>query len=513
MPAPNASKRPSRKRNQLYITLGVMGVLAVGVGLAIRSGLSTPEPNPALAVVQPTETAAEENPATATIEQEPAGPQLIEDNGRTLWAAPTDGKAIDLAYLPPGCQMIVALRPEAIVASDSAKATLRALGPGIERLVQAAESKTGVRFAAMKRLTVGLRPSSVRGLEAVLICSSHDAPPAGAGVYAPAGAEGVRVFAAADVLTEVRELDGAPPPLRRELEQLVAGSNADLQATIIVTPNFLYADGKELFSGAAAALREPLYLETPDEVRGLMLSLDAGERFYWELRAASVAEMPASQLAATLYQRLTGWPSALQLSVIDMNPAPHGRRVVAGLPAMARAAADYARYGVQSGQAVLNGYLPSNAGPSLALAAELTLAQLSTGFVGAPAAATTAAREPQSIAEKLRAPATVAFARDTLEMAVRYLSDEMATPITIQGADLQLEGITKNQSFELDVQNRPAEEVLVTILTKANPDKTATGPADPKQKLVYVVSGNGLVVTTRAAAAKRGDSLPKVFSQ
>jgi hypothetical protein len=63
----------------------------------------------------------------------------------------------------------------------------------------------------------------------------------------------------------------------------------------------------------------------------------------------------------------------------------------------------------------------------------------------------------------------------------------------------------------LDVTDMPAEAVLVEVLRRANPDKEATGPADPKQKLVYAVSNNGVTITTRAAAESRGDTLPTVF--
>jgi hypothetical protein len=71
----------------------------------------------------------------------------------------------------------------------------------------------------------------------------------------------------------------------------------------------------------------------------------------------------------------------------------------------------------------------------------------------------------------------------------------------IVGPDLQLEGITKNQSFGLDEQDKTAEQILKAVMQKANPDG----------KLVYVVTKqNGeevILITTRAAAQKRGDTL------
>jgi hypothetical protein len=79
-------------------------------------------------------------------------------------------------------------------------------------------------------------------------------------------------------------------------------------------------------------------------------------------------------------------------------------------------------------------------------------------------------------------------------------------PIEILGKDLELEGITKNQSFGLDESDQPAEAILRTILARSNPDG----------KLIYVFRKNDGVesidITTRAAAAKRGDEVPAVFA-
>ncbi|MFM8493989.1 MAG: hypothetical protein ACKOEM_00485, partial [Planctomycetia bacterium] len=65
---------------------------------------------------------------------------------------------------------------------------------------------------------------------------------------------------------------------------------------------------------------------------------------------------------------------------------------------------------------------------------------------------------------------------------------------------------TKNQSFGLDESDQPAEAILRTILARSNPDG----------KLIYVFRKKDGVesidVTTRAAAAKRGDDVPAVFA-
>jgi len=93
---------------------------------------------------------------------------------------------------------------------------------------------------------------------------------------------------------------------------------------------------------------------------------------------------------------------------------------------------------------------------------------------------------------------------------------DIGVPIVIRGPDLQADGITKNQSFGIDVSDKPAEEILVQILRLANPDKEATGPGDRRQKLVYIIEQGPdkteqIVVTTRARAKERRNELPAAF--
>jgi hypothetical protein len=122
-----------------------------------------------------------------------------------------------------------------------------------------------------------------------------------------------------------------------------------------------------------------------------------------------------------------------------------------------------------------------------------------------------------SVHERLQRTTSLAFPRDTLEAALEQLARDVGIKIVVAGADLQAEGITKNQSFGIDITNRPAEEVLVEILRLANPDKSASQPDDPRQKLVYVIrdaepnASGQIVITTRSASAARGDKLPPVF--
>jgi hypothetical protein len=127
------------------------------------------------------------------------------------------------------------------------------------------------------------------------------------------------------------------------------------------------------------------------------------------------------------------------------------------------------------------------------------------------------ADQPLTIEERLERNTSLVFRKETLERALAMLAEDLAIEIAINGADLQLEGITKNQSLGLEIRDRPAREILLEILLRANPDRTAEGPADAKQKLIYVVEAEDspasgrIIVTTRAAAERRGLNVPAVF--
>jgi len=263
-------------------------------------------------------------------------------------------------------------------------------------------------------------------------------------------------------------------------------------------------------------LRQPLFWFLGDELSAAALSLDWGDNFFVELIATPTLDTSPERAARILAERFAEIPDNLEEYVVGLRPQPYGRMVIARFPAMVRKLSSYTRSGFDSDHVVLNAYLPAVAGHNLLMGAELTLME-SAGrdpVVGMDSPPHEVAATP--VADKLKQPITLRFGRDTLDAALRQLSQDIGVPIVIRGPDLQADGITKNQSFGIDLADKPAEHVLMEILRLANPGKTATGPNDVKQKLVYVIekSEDGaeqIVVTTRAAAAARGDQLPAAF--
>jgi hypothetical protein len=174
----------------------------------------------------------------------------------------------------------------------------------------------------------------------------------------------------------------------------------------------------------------------------------------------------------------------------------------------------------------VNAYLPSQALPQVAIATLLALNAPAASDAAMQAVATS---EPAlTIDDMLNLKMSVSFDQESLEFALDAIMGAFkqslppgsaAPPARIVGSDLELMGITQNQQVrdfsQADVRFR---EVLTDLVIRANPDKSATGPSDPKQALIWVVAatsegsgGSEILITTRQAAQSNGYSLPTEF--
>lgn len=515
--------RPVKKRsqNQFYIVAGVLAILALGLAWAARDlfsgGGNITNRKPASPERVP-ENPAKPQPAVPVVAASP----VIADDGKTLWASPTNGKALNLRYLPPGCSLILALRPSDLLKHPEAAKVIEALGPRGAVRVKELEHILGTELSQVEQLLVGVRAAANQSLDVCLVATFREKQERnGSGKWAvyvpPHGGGRTLVFGNPATIKESEEQGDALPLLRRELELLSRSTDRDRQVTLLVSPNFLFADGKDVLSGVAGPLRDPLFAQLRDELRAVSVSANWGDDFFIETRAISTSDLTPTQLSVQLAEQIGRWPQQVEDAVLGLTVDPHGRRVVARLPAMTRVLSNYTRVGVEEDQAVLRAYLPLAAGHNLLMAAELLLAQRSAGLAATVGALPSIPAKPQTVTERLQKVTTLRFDRDTLESALKLLSEDIGVEIVLAGNDLQLDGITKNQSFGIDLADQPAEKILQEIVRLANPDKTATSLADERQKLVYILKPkepggeNVIFVTTRAQVTQRMDELPAVF--
>jgi hypothetical protein len=465
------------------------------------------------------------------------------DEDKALWESPTSGHPLNLGYLSPGAQIIAVLRPAALLEHPEAEKIRAALGPAGQRGIESIEQATIAHLTAMDQLIIGGQVTSAGKWLLTYVVHTKKVIPREALVaklsgatektedghtywlandrayYLPSGGGGkVLVVAPPDAMADIIDLAGNAPPLRRDIERLLDHTDADRQVTLIVAPNSLFSEGQSMFAGELERLRGPLFWFLGDELSGAALSVNWGDNFFLELIATPKLDTTPEKAARIFTQRCSEIPDKLQAYISTLNAQAYGREVVSRLPAMVRKLAEYTRSGFEPDHAVLRCYLPVVAGHNLLMAAELTLAEPPGGGAqvaagsATPGAATTAA----SLHERMAKVTSLRFTKDTLEAALEQLSQDIGVPIVIRGPDLQAEGITKNQSFGIDLSNKPAEEILVQILRLANPDKEATGPADVRQKLVYIVEQGPdkteqIVVTTRSRAKERHNELPAAF--
>jgi hypothetical protein len=470
---------------------------------------------------------------------------LIDDDGQTQWASPTDGPPLDLAYSPPGAQVVILLRPHRLASHPEGEKVRAALGPLGERAIQFVERTTNLPFDRIERLVVAFQTGSdgqwqptlvVQAAQSAIQRAKEALTPAAPGQHAgedytlvnnrayyfPRGGDAeVQVVAPAEAIEEIIELAGDPPPLRRDIERLLSHTDADRHLTMVFAPNALFSDGRVMFQSAMTTLRDPLFWYLGDELSAAALSLHWDENFFVELVAIPTLDTSPERAARILIDRLRQVSGRLEQFVAGRDAQPHGRQLVDRLPEMVGKLERYTRSGFEPDHAALRCYLPAVAGHNLLMAAELAMADsaaASRTITASKPAPASVATTRDAIAERLQRPTSLRFARDTLEAALEQLSQEIGVSIVISGPALQAEGITKNQSFGIDLQNQPAGDILVEILRLANPDKSAIVPADARQKLVYVIAAPDqgrpahIVVTTRTAATEPGDELPPVFT-
>jgi len=550
-PANSTTRGAKRGRNRvpLFIGLGLVGVMFVGIILFVKLGNSSPDKNipPKVSSEEPKISSEEVVSAPLdqevdttdpVVEEQEGGELAVEDDGKLLWVSPTVGPPTSLRYVPFGTQLLLHLRPAELLAHSEGSKIQAALGPWGAQAIAMIEEVTGARLEEIATLLICVLPDENGELGFTLRCELLEAwdeqtlanrlPQSSASkqgeqsylatneraCFLPLKDKGkLLISCSLASANELIESVGDAPPLSRDLERLLQRTDQQRHLTIVFPTKFLQASGNNLLHGSAQDLHLALQELVADEAGVIALSTHWGDDFFIELQSTVAFNQRPHKFTAAVRQRMSEAPNTFTQSVLDRSPHPYGQQVIERLPAMLRQVSLATRSGEEQGVSMMRCYLPLPAGHNLLMAAELTLNTRSTANLEVSADDT----PPATVAEKLRKITSLSFTKETFERALEILSEDIEVPIKLRGGDLQLEGITKNQSFGIDLEDLPAEKILLEVLMRANPDRTASGPADPKQKLVYLVRETTedqpgvIVVTTRTAVTKRGIPLPAVF--
>jgi hypothetical protein len=535
-----AAQRAAR-RNALFATMAILVLVAIGGGVAYLNwptsqpvaggGAAAPKPPGTRQVTNPAAPGSTKNPTapdqTAPVDNQSAsGPEAIASiDGEPMWQSPTSGKPLDLSYFPAGARAFLALRPADIWGNEQAKRVLTALG--IEEAVRGQLLRLagtppenieqaifgfggeGAELYLVARTRESVDEAELLknwgASEPVVIADNRLFKAGGMTFFAP-GEQRNKLIVAVQI-TDDKRLEGwlaaaKMPNTMRDLEVLRRTSDDQRHVSLLFSPTFFGTSGGSLFVGPLERLKDPLLGFLTSELgtlpHGCLASVHLGDDLFGELRLTPDAETAA---AAKQYRQHVQGLTEQMYDYVGGAISPYSAKILQRFPRWLEELDRYTRAGTNDKQVVLRSYLPAIAAHNLAFGTQLALLESPGGGMIAQAS-TAAPAQPKTLAEMLKQKYTLTFDRDSLERTLELISKDTGIPITILGGDLQLEGITKNQSFGLDEKDKPIFEILKTIMQKANPEG----------KLIYVIAKEGdkevLHVTTRAAAAKRGDKIP-----
>jgi hypothetical protein len=488
--------------------------------------------------------------APTSVDEGPAY-QLVADDGQTLWAAPAEGKNIDFAYVPSLANVYLVARPSDILSSRYGNDVLKALGPEFAAARQQWEQTAGVTLDEIEQLVIGIHDndsqmprfsSTVRLKSPADMKARWGNPPAGEQpntylvkgqtAWLPPNAGGRTFVLAAP--PEISPLARSEAPTPRPqfdpyFSHLVKSSNDAQHVAVLIDPHFLRTDGRELFSGQFAKLVEPIDWFFGDDVKG-MASLHFGDDFYGELRLYARLQKRPNELKDEVQAKLDQTPEKLKDYVLSLNPPPYWKRAWFNFPQMITALRSQMRLGVESDEAVINFALPGVTAPNLIAATELSIVSTpgAAASTGGPTTTVASKPKPQTIEELLQAKVDIGFAQQSLEFAMRDLANAAREEypelpfdfqIKVIGADLQKEGITRNQQIrDINAKQTTVADVLTQFVRKGNPVTTVKNPNEVDQKLVWVVGPDPddatkkiVLITTRVAAGEKKLTLPPVF--
>ena len=557
-------RRRRRKKSKIPFVFGVLSVpvLLLVIGLIVQGSGGDEEkkdrPRPALPERVPTVGQARNLPPDPVDSPPPvaapAGYELVDDD-KLLWVPPyaADSPAASLELLPPGPAVIITVQLSKLMADPLGSEMIEALSPELAELIKTISDRSGVPADAIKRCTVALHagqegwPATSLAIELVEAMplqtladrwqATASRTPDGATLYSGDEADGDVFFLgdsqqgalagdanvsrfALGPLEQMREVaanEGGAIPLPRLLDKVWSESSLESDLVALVTPNFLFADGRAMLQSAAPELAEPLKAVLIPDVAALMISANSsGQNLYAEMRVVPAGGVTEAQLMRNISDAWGSLPTWADGFMIDAVPDPSWRLLATRMPLMLRFLVDHTRIGVSDGTVVANAYLPATAATQITLATLLAM-NTKPGTPAVSVAATTTTK-PLTVEEMLNRKMSVTFDQESLEFGINVvveqfeadLPDGSTMPkVRILGGDLEKGGITQNQQIrDFAKQDLPLRTVLTDLLLGANPDKTATGPKDPKQALVWVVvpkegdpAGAEILVTTRAASA------------
>ena len=485
------------------------------------------------------------------------GYQLVEDD-QLLYVPPyaADKENPLLDYLPPGPAVVATFNLASILESSIGDQVIEAFSPELDNLLAVVAERAKVPLEDIANCGLTLHPGK-EGWPEVSLAIQLKTPVSASeliekwDVAASRTADGVTIYAgdalgadafylqgkgedpvtrfaigSVERIGEVAEMEGSGILLPRNSQALWNANSRDADLVVLfASPNFLFADGREMLASSLPGFVDPLKTTLQPDVAAFVITVDFGaEQMFAETRMSASGGTSAAALVRKLQERIGSWTGWADDFIVNSVPDASWRLLANRLRSMVGFVAQRVRYGVSDDMAVANVYVPAQAVPQVTLA---TVLALNTPEGGAVAAGAPKVAKTLTVEEMLNRKMSVTFDQESLEFAVDNIvtaferdlpSGSKMPKIRIIGGDLQLMGITQNQQVrDFKQANVPLRQVLTELVRRANPDKTATGANDEKQALIWVVVDDAakegvkeILITTRESAAGKYE-LPTEF--
>lgn len=475
---------------------------------------------------------------------------LVDDGEATLWESPTTGLAIDFSWLPAGTEILFHLRGKELLEQPGGQNLLKSLGPDFEKMRAAFERRAGLAIAEMHSLTVAMVPDESSGYKPFFQIAASGATreqlvaawgqpdelqlPGGHKLFAGeddawcfienGSSDSLRfVFGEPRVVQQVVQ-DSGTVVLADPLDRLSRKTDRERHLTLLTLASALVNENaKSMWGQWSERLLPALRLALPDEMRAFSISLHVDRGEYIELHVDHSAGISSEDQAVELRQSIGETLSKVEQFSQSLARTEYWQQLQDRFGVMLKELNDAVRWDTEFDQLIGNAWLPPNAAQNLLSASELTMTFSDSSDVAEQK------QLPNSIEELLAAKRSlnvtnppdlnVLLTDIRAEIMDDYPGLGFSFRIKLMGGDLQKDGITQNQRpGPLAITDQPLSAILTQIMTSANPDKTISGPADPNCKLVWVIAqdpddeaNKAILITTRAAAAEKGYSLPGVF--
>jgi hypothetical protein len=273
---------------------------------------------------------------------------IVPDDGKLLWASPTSGQPVTFRLVPPEGQVFIIARPADILKSREGPKVLESLGPNFASRRSAWEQAAGVTLDQVEQLIVGLHNNDGQFPRVSFVVYTKDPiskdellqkwgqpqeQKEGSATwyagkewayYLSGDSQDQRAFlmAGAADAKEVAKVGGAPPALMRDVERLRRSTDSLRHFTLLCYPPFLFNDdGRPLFDGERAKVRQPLAWFLGEGLQAAQVSMHFADSFYFEMRMLGSLDKEKYALASEFRDRLKTVPTELE-NYVDRLTTP-----------------------------------------------------------------------------------------------------------------------------------------------------------------------------------------------